>query len=316
MVVASATFFDASAGGRLLLRGEDRCRFLHNFCTNDIETLAEGDTCEAFVTDMRGHVLGHVWVCAQPERLWVHTVGSSVDDLRVHLEKYIITEDVVIEDVTSTTSRVVVCGDQAREAAGLISETSATAVSRAAVCWVSDGDVLLWLETEPDSELPLVAVLVHVVDVVPVPDPGGAGEGAEVTGAPHRGGADRAGPASGDRPARRTAAVPRGRRREGEHGGGRVADQGERDRVGGGGTGGVRAGVRRDELVLAGAEPVGQGERRDAVGQRRRPDRRPAVGEVDLVATGPDHRIPAEALTYVQLGPVQNHLHRRVDGHR
>ena len=40
------------------------------------------------------------------------------------------------------------------------------------------------------------------------------------------------------------------------------------------------------------------------------------VGVIHLVAAGPDHRISAEALTYVQLGPVQNHLHRRVDGHR
>ena len=40
------------------------------------------------------------------------------------------------------------------------------------------------------------------------------------------------------------------------------------------------------------------------------------VGVIHLVAAGPDHCIPAEALTYVQLGPVQNHLHRRVDGYR
>ena len=40
------------------------------------------------------------------------------------------------------------------------------------------------------------------------------------------------------------------------------------------------------------------------------------VGVIHLVAAGPDHRVPAEALTYVQLGPVQHHLHRRVDRHR
>ncbi len=157
-----AMLYDVSSGGLLVLRGEDRRTFLHNFCTNDIEGLADGEACEAFVTDMRGHVLEHVWVSAQSEGLWLHTLGPPVESLRSHLEKYVITEDVVIEDVTSTTSRVVVCGDQARVAAGLISETSATAVSRAPVCWVSDGDVLLWLETESDSELPLVAVATGV----------------------------------------------------------------------------------------------------------------------------------------------------------
>ena len=107
-MVQAATFFDASAGGRLVLHGEDRRSFLHNFCTNDIQTLAEGETREAFVTDMRGHVLGHVWVCAQPDRLWLHTVGSSVGELGSHLEKYVITEDVVIEDATASTSRAVI----------------------------------------------------------------------------------------------------------------------------------------------------------------------------------------------------------------
>ncbi len=166
VVVPSATFFDASAGGRLLLRGEDRCRFLHNFCTNDIEALAEGDTCEAFVTDMKGHVLGHVWVCAQPERLWLHTVGSSVDDLRGHLEKYIITEDVVIEDATASTSRAVVCGPQAEAAATSIVETLVGSiglpVGRAVVDWIGCEDVVLWIEVAGSEDLPLAAVAAGV----------------------------------------------------------------------------------------------------------------------------------------------------------
>ena len=161
-MVQAATFFDASAGGRLVLRGEDRHGFLHNFCTNDIETLAEGETREAFVTDMRGHVLGHVWACAQRERLWLHTVGSSVDDLGSHLEKYVITEDVVIEDATTSTSRAVVCGPQAEEAATLIVETlggsAGSPVSRASVDWIGGGDVLLWTEASASEDLPLAAV--------------------------------------------------------------------------------------------------------------------------------------------------------------
>lgn len=148
------------------MRGEDRRSFLHNFCTNDIEGLADGDACEAFVTDMRGHVLGHVWISAQPGRLWLHAIGSSVEPLGNHLQKYLITEDVVIEDLTSATSRVVVCGDGAGAAAGLIAEslaaTCGVSVSRATVHWVSDGDVLLWLEADAGSDLLLAAVAAGV----------------------------------------------------------------------------------------------------------------------------------------------------------
>jgi len=158
--------FDASAGGRLVMRGEDRRSFLHNFCTNDIESLVDGDACEAFVTDMRGHVLGHVWVSAQPGCFWLHLVGSPAEPLESHLRKYLITEDVVIEDLTSATSRVVVCGDEAEAAADLIAaslaETCGVSVSRATVHWISEGDVLLWLEGDAGSDLPLAAVAAGV----------------------------------------------------------------------------------------------------------------------------------------------------------
>ena len=154
--------YDASAGGRLILRGEDRRSFLHNFCTNDVESLADGEACEAFVTDMRGHVVSHVWISAQPDGLWLHAVGSSLETLASHLEKYVITEDVVIEDRTMSTSRAVVCGVDCEAAADVIVATSPVRVHRATVGWVGDRDVLLWVEGEEDQELPLAALAAGV----------------------------------------------------------------------------------------------------------------------------------------------------------
>ena len=148
------------------MRGEDHRNFLHNFCTHDIEGLADGESCEAFVTDMRGHVLGHLWVVAQPECLWLHSLGESVESLVGHLQKYVITEDVVIEDVTERTSRVVLCGEGSAAAAERISESLSeswgAALSQAPVAWLSQGDVLLWLESEDGSDLPLAAMATGV----------------------------------------------------------------------------------------------------------------------------------------------------------
>jgi folate-binding protein YgfZ len=165
-VDSGVTLYDASVGGRLVMRGEDHRNFLHNFCTHDIEGLADGESCEAFVTDMRGHVLGHLWVVAQPERLWLHSLGESVESLVGHLQKYVITEDVVIEDVTERTSRVVLCGEGSAAAAERISESLSeswgAALSQAPVAWLSQGDVLLWLESEDGSDLPLAAMATGV----------------------------------------------------------------------------------------------------------------------------------------------------------
>lgn len=154
--------YDASVGGRLILRGEDRRSFLHNFCTNDVESLVDDGACEAFVTDMRGHVVSHVWISAQSEELWLHAVGASLETLRSHLEKYVITEDVVIEDRTMSTSRALVCGVDCEAAADAIVAISPDRIHRATVGWVGDRDVLLWVEGEEDQELPLAAVAVGV----------------------------------------------------------------------------------------------------------------------------------------------------------
>ena len=163
---SGVTLYDASVGGRLVMRGGDRRSFLHNFCTHDIDGLADGESCEAFVTDMRGHVLGHLWVVAQPECLWLHSLGESVESLVSHLQKYVVTEDVVIEDVTERTSRVVLCGEGSAAAAERISESLSeawgAALSQAAVAWLSPADVLLWLESEDGSDLPLAAMAAGV----------------------------------------------------------------------------------------------------------------------------------------------------------
>ena len=40
------------------ITGNDRATFLHNFCTNDIKALQPGEGCEAFITNVKGRVLG------------------------------------------------------------------------------------------------------------------------------------------------------------------------------------------------------------------------------------------------------------------
>lgn len=158
----SSVLFEASAGGRLVMRGNDRRKFLHNFCTNDVQGLADGDTREAFMPDPRGHVLAHVWVIARPEELWLHALGSPVEALKTHLEKYVISDDVVIEDASSTTSRVVVCGTDADAAATAIVGGIGSAVARGRVNWLDVDDVLLWADDVETTDFSLAAVAAGV----------------------------------------------------------------------------------------------------------------------------------------------------------
>src|SRR5579862_2901066 len=60
--VESAALFDWTDHGLIEFTGADRVKFLHNFCTSDIKRLQPGQGCEAFVTNVKGRILGHVWI--------------------------------------------------------------------------------------------------------------------------------------------------------------------------------------------------------------------------------------------------------------
>lgn len=92
--------FDLSNRVQIELRGADRQTFLNNFCTNDIKSLQPGQGCEAFLTSIKGRILAHLIVAAAEDSLWIDSVPGSNAAIVGHLDKYLITEDVVILDRT------------------------------------------------------------------------------------------------------------------------------------------------------------------------------------------------------------------------
>lgn len=99
----SAALFPLSRS-HIELTGKDRATFLHNFCTNDIKGLGVGRSCEAFVCNVKGRVLGHVMVSALEHSLWLDTVAGAAPALIAHLDRYLIREDVQLHDRTAETA--------------------------------------------------------------------------------------------------------------------------------------------------------------------------------------------------------------------
>ena len=93
-----AALFDFSDRTQLELTGKDRAKFLHNFCTNDVRALPAGSGCEAFVTNVQGKVLGHIFAFAGDESLFVESVPHTAERLIGHLSRYQISEDVEFHD--------------------------------------------------------------------------------------------------------------------------------------------------------------------------------------------------------------------------
>lgn len=109
----SAAVFDLSQRTQLEMSGPDRHAFLHNFCTNDIKGLPIGRGCEAFLCNMKGRLLGHVFVFAGAESLWMETSPGHAAALIPHLERYHLLETFTLTDRSLDCGELFITGPQA-----------------------------------------------------------------------------------------------------------------------------------------------------------------------------------------------------------
>jgi len=109
----TAALFDVGDRSQIEVRGADRVAFLHNFCTNDVKRLAAGQGCEAFVTNVKGRVLGHVFLFVEADGVWLESVAGADESLIAHLDRYLITEDVQLHARTAEFGELFVTGPQA-----------------------------------------------------------------------------------------------------------------------------------------------------------------------------------------------------------
>ena len=111
----SAAIFDVSERTQLQMSGADRHSFFHGFCTNDIKGLNPGTGCEAFLCNVKGRILGHVFVFADDESLMIESVPGQGEALTLHLNKYCLVEDVQLVDRTETLTEFLVSGPRAAQ---------------------------------------------------------------------------------------------------------------------------------------------------------------------------------------------------------
>lgn len=102
---------------QLEFTGPDRASYLHNLCTNEVKKLAAGQGCEAFVTNIQGKTIGHVYIFAGATSHVVDTVPDQAARLRPHFEKYHIQEHLTIRDRSADWSELLLTGDEAESLA-------------------------------------------------------------------------------------------------------------------------------------------------------------------------------------------------------
>ncbi|MCI0343316.1 MAG: hypothetical protein L0216_19590 [Planctomycetales bacterium] len=112
-----AALFDFSAGGRLLVRGRDGLDLLHRISTADLKGLAVGATRPTVFTDNKGRMVDLVGVFRRPDDLLLATSVGARTAVAAHLERFIISEDVQVEDPEPAWASLLLWGPQAAETA-------------------------------------------------------------------------------------------------------------------------------------------------------------------------------------------------------
>jgi folate-binding protein YgfZ len=118
--ISSASLFDTSAAGKLLLTGPDAPMFLGNLCTNDTKNLPLGGGCEAHFCDSRAKVqfaawIYHVRLGDGRHAMWVETTAGRNAELVKYLDRYLISEQVEIADVTDQFAQMHLAGPKSAE---------------------------------------------------------------------------------------------------------------------------------------------------------------------------------------------------------
>jgi folate-binding protein YgfZ len=97
-------FLDLSVRAKLRVIGADRFRFLNGQITNDLCKASETLAVEACVLNAKGKLNAHVFIGALGETFLIDVEPELRETLRARLERYVIADDVQIEDVTDEFS--------------------------------------------------------------------------------------------------------------------------------------------------------------------------------------------------------------------
>jgi tRNA-modifying protein YgfZ len=93
-------FFDLSERAKFRFTGADRLRFLNGQLTNDLRKASETAAIEACVLNAKGRMDAHIFVSASGECFLADAEAELREALKARLERYVIADDVQIEDVT------------------------------------------------------------------------------------------------------------------------------------------------------------------------------------------------------------------------
>jgi folate-binding protein YgfZ len=142
----NAGVLDLSFRSRICLTGADRVRFLHGQVTNDVKRLKTGEGCYAAITTAKGKMESDLNICALQDELLLDLEPGLTDKVSRRLEKYIVSDDVQVVDVTPHYGLLSVHGPKAEavvKALGIFLELAEKTLQSVKVSDATLGEIYL-----------------------------------------------------------------------------------------------------------------------------------------------------------------------------
>jgi folate-binding protein YgfZ len=109
-------YLELSARGKIFAGGDDRARLLHAMTTNQVKELKPGCGCYAFFLNAQGRIQGDVNLFVLEDRILLDLEPELREPIYRHLDKYIIADDVALEDASESLAALGVEGPRAGDA--------------------------------------------------------------------------------------------------------------------------------------------------------------------------------------------------------
>jgi folate-binding protein YgfZ len=110
-ILNGSAVIDYSARGRIRATGADRARLLHALCTNDVASLRPGQSAAVFFLNPQGRILADADIYGGDDWLLIDVEPEAREKIFRHIDRYIIADDVTLEDVTDTTAELCIIGE-------------------------------------------------------------------------------------------------------------------------------------------------------------------------------------------------------------
>ncbi|HXE09666.1 MAG TPA: hypothetical protein VN612_17310 [Acidobacteriaceae bacterium] len=129
--------------GWLRITGSDATRWLNGMVTNAVQALAPGEGCYNFLLNAQGRILGDCTIyrdpASEPPAFLLETDASQVKAIQAHLDKFIIMDDVELDDVSKQHAGILIAGPLALQTVQQIGGTRCSTPAPAAqpICWTA-----------------------------------------------------------------------------------------------------------------------------------------------------------------------------------